>query len=88
MFTPRPQVDSAVVRLVRRGPAPDEKVATLVRAAFAHRRKPLAGSIELAGGPEREATREALRGLGVREDARAEALSPAQFAELAALVRG
>jgi 16S rRNA (adenine1518-N6/adenine1519-N6)-dimethyltransferase len=88
VFSPRPRVDSAVLRLMRRAPAPDETVATLVRSAFAHRRKPLAGSIELAGGPGREATREALRRLGLREDARAEALSPAQFAELAALVRG
>jgi 16S rRNA (adenine1518-N6/adenine1519-N6)-dimethyltransferase len=88
VFTPRPRVDSAVLRLLRRGPAPDDHVSTLVRGAFAHRRKPLAGSLELAGGPVREATREALRELGLREDARAEALSPAQFAELAALVGG
>jgi 16S rRNA (adenine1518-N6/adenine1519-N6)-dimethyltransferase len=86
VFTPRPRVDSAVLRLVRRRPAADETVVALVRAAFAHRRKPLAGSVELAGGPSREATRGALRRLGLREDARAEALSPAQFAELAAVV--
>jgi 16S rRNA (adenine1518-N6/adenine1519-N6)-dimethyltransferase len=87
VFTPRPRVDSAVLRLVRRGSAPDEGVVDLVRGAFAHRRKPLAGSVELAGGPARGTTRDALRRLGLREDARAEALSPAQFAELAALVR-
>jgi 16S rRNA (adenine1518-N6/adenine1519-N6)-dimethyltransferase len=86
VFTPRPRVDSAVLRLVRRRPAADGTVVALVRAAFAHRRKPLAGSVELAGGPSREATRGALRRLGLREDARAEALSPAQFAELAAVV--
>ena len=40
---------SALVRLVRRGPAPSETVARLVRAAFAHRRKALAGSLGLAG---------------------------------------
>ena len=37
----------------------------LVRAAFAHRRKPLAGSLELAGGPSRGAVREALGELGL-----------------------
>jgi 16S rRNA (adenine1518-N6/adenine1519-N6)-dimethyltransferase len=88
VFRPRPRVDSALVRLERRGPAPDPNVVRLVRAAFAHRRKPLAGSLELAGGPSREAGRAALRELGIPEDARAEALSPAQFAELAAAVIG
>jgi 16S rRNA (adenine1518-N6/adenine1519-N6)-dimethyltransferase len=88
VFRPRPRVDSALVRLERRGPAPDPNVVRLVRAAFAHRRKPLAGSLELAGGPSREAGRAALRELGIPEDARAEALSPAQFAELATALIG
>ncbi len=88
VFRPRPRVDSALVRLERRGPAPDPNVVRLVRAAFAHRRKPLAGSLELAGGPSREVGRAALGDLGIREDARAEALSPGQFAELAAALIG
>jgi 16S rRNA (adenine1518-N6/adenine1519-N6)-dimethyltransferase len=83
VFRPRPRVDSALLRLVRRAAAPPEAVVGLVRAAFAHRRKPLAGSLELAGGPSRGTVREALRELGVAEDARAEALAPAQFADLA-----
>jgi 16S rRNA (adenine1518-N6/adenine1519-N6)-dimethyltransferase len=84
VFTPRPRVGSALVRLVRRGPAPPERVRRLVRAAFAHRRKALAGSVELAGiGPAREEVAAALAALGLPADARAEALSPEEFAALA-----
>jgi 16S rRNA (adenine1518-N6/adenine1519-N6)-dimethyltransferase len=84
VFKPRPRVDSALVRLRRVGPAPAAGVAQLVRDAFAHRRKPLASSLELAGGPSRPEVRAALERLGLEADVRAERLAPAQFAELAA----
>jgi len=84
VFRPRPRVDSALVRLRRVGPAPSAGLARLVRDAFAHRRKPLAGSLELAGGPSRPEAREALERLGLAPDVRAERLAPAQFAALAA----
>lgn len=48
VFTPRPRVDSALLRLRRRGPSPPAPVRRLIRAAFAHRRKSLARSLELA----------------------------------------
>jgi 16S rRNA (adenine1518-N6/adenine1519-N6)-dimethyltransferase len=83
VFRPRPRVDSALLRLVRRGPAPSEALTRLVRGAFAHRRKPLAGSLEVAGGPGRDAVRAALGELELPADARAEALSPTDFAALA-----
>ena len=85
VFRPRPRVDSALVRLTRRAPPapPAPALAGFVRDAFAHRRKPMAGSLELAGGPPREAVRGALRDLGLDGDARAEALAPADFVELA-----
>jgi 16S rRNA (adenine1518-N6/adenine1519-N6)-dimethyltransferase len=82
VFRPRPRVDSALVRLTRRGPAPGEALTRLVRGAFAHRRKPLAGSLELAGGPDRAAVHAALHGLGLPENARAESLAPADFLAL------
>jgi 16S rRNA (adenine1518-N6/adenine1519-N6)-dimethyltransferase len=82
VFTPRPRVDSALLRLVRRAPAASPELAALVRAAFAHRRKPLAGSLELAGGRRRASVRAALRELDLDPDARAEALSPAELARL------
>jgi 16S rRNA (adenine1518-N6/adenine1519-N6)-dimethyltransferase len=83
VFRPRPRVDSALLRLRRTAAAPAPDLARLVRDAFAHRRKPIAGSLELAGGPSREAVREALRALGLDSEARAEALAPAEFVELA-----
>jgi 16S rRNA (adenine1518-N6/adenine1519-N6)-dimethyltransferase len=83
VFTPRPRVDSALLRLERTGPAASEPVVRLVRDAFAHRRKALARSLEHAGEGRREAARAALADLGLPENARAEQLSPAEFAALA-----
>jgi 16S rRNA (adenine1518-N6/adenine1519-N6)-dimethyltransferase len=83
VFTPRPRVDSALVALRRRGPAAPEPVRRLVRDAFAHRRKSLARSLELAAPGGREAARAALRETGLPEDARAESLSPEEFVRLA-----
>ncbi len=84
VFTPRPRVSSALLRLVRRGAAAPPELAGLVRAAFAHRRKPLAASVELAGVASRDAARKALRALGIDEDARAETLAPPDYAGLLA----
>jgi 16S rRNA (adenine1518-N6/adenine1519-N6)-dimethyltransferase len=83
VFRPRPRVDSALLRLRRRAGAAPPALAGLVRGGFAHRRKPIAGSLELAGGPSRDAVREALHALGLDVDARAEALAPADFVQLA-----
>jgi 16S rRNA (adenine1518-N6/adenine1519-N6)-dimethyltransferase len=83
VFKPRPRVDSALLRLERTGPAAPEGVARVVREAFAHRRKSLARSLELARPGSREEVRSALGDLGLAEDARAEQLEPEQFAALA-----
>jgi 16S rRNA (adenine1518-N6/adenine1519-N6)-dimethyltransferase len=94
VFYPVPNVDSVLVRLRRlppdavldggvRDPA---ALRGLVAASFAHRRKTLAGSLRLAGeagGFDRQRVGEALEGLGLPADARAERLSPGQFAALA-----
>ena len=56
----------------------------LVRAAFAHRRKSLARSLEHVRPGVARAARGALAELGLPEDARAETLSPEQFADLSA----
>jgi len=84
VFTPRPRVGSALLRLTRRGPGASPEVATLVRQAFAHRRKSLARSLELARPGVLAAAREALVEVGKPADARAEALAPAEFEALAA----
>ena len=83
VFTPRPRVDSALLALRRRGPAAPEPVRRLVHEAFAHRRKSLARSLELASPGGRDAARSALREAGLPEDARAEALAPEDFVRLA-----
>jgi 16S rRNA (adenine1518-N6/adenine1519-N6)-dimethyltransferase len=84
VFRPRPRVDSAILRLRRTGPAADPATRALVRAAFAHRRKSLARSLEHGEGGSLASARAALAALGLPEDARAEALSPQQFAALSA----
>jgi 16S rRNA (adenine1518-N6/adenine1519-N6)-dimethyltransferase len=87
VFHPVPNVESALVVLQRTGPPPDPGVAAVVHAAFAHRRKALAGSLALAPGARpgiREQARAALERLGQPPDARAERLAPQEFAALAA----
>ena len=84
VFRPRPRVRSALVRLRRTGPAADPATRSLVRDGFAHRRKSLARSLELARPGSLEGTREALHELDLAENVRAEALSPQEFSSLAA----
>ena len=48
VFSPVPNVDSVLVGLERTGPAAEPDLRELVAAAFAHRRKALAGSLALA----------------------------------------
>lgn len=88
VFRPRPRVDSAILRLRRIGPAADPATRDLIRAAFAHRRKSLARSLEHKEPGSLTAARAALAALGLPEDARAEALAPQQFAALSAKLRG
>jgi 16S rRNA (adenine1518-N6/adenine1519-N6)-dimethyltransferase len=83
VFVPRPRVESAVVRMRRRGPAAPTAVRQLVRDAFTHRRKSLARSLELSRPGSLEATRSALAQLGQPPDARAESLAPKDFLRLA-----
>jgi 16S rRNA (adenine1518-N6/adenine1519-N6)-dimethyltransferase len=89
VFHPVPNVDSVLVVLERRGPAPPPGLRGLVQAAFAHRRKALARSLALApaasaalGADVRDRAREALVALGHPADVRAERLSPADFRAL------
>jgi 16S rRNA (adenine1518-N6/adenine1519-N6)-dimethyltransferase len=84
VFRPRPRVESAILGLRRTGPGADRATRELVRAAFAHRRKSLARSLEHARPGSLAPARAALRELGLPEDARAESLAPEQFAALAA----
>jgi 16S rRNA (adenine1518-N6/adenine1519-N6)-dimethyltransferase len=88
-FMPAPHVDSVLMSLTRTAPPADPGIRRLISSGFLHRRKALARSLAIAiGDPNtRDATREALIELGIREDARAEQLSADQFRQLhAALV--
>jgi 16S rRNA (adenine1518-N6/adenine1519-N6)-dimethyltransferase len=79
VFRPRPNVESAVVAFRRTG-LPDDfpHVKRIVEAAFAHRRKKLANSLQLAGVDT--------QGTPI-PDVRAEELSPAELLELARELR-
>jgi 16S rRNA (adenine1518-N6/adenine1519-N6)-dimethyltransferase len=55
VFFPVPNVDSVLLGVSRRGPAPEPGLRALVGAAFAHRRKALARSLVLAAGAGRSA---------------------------------
>ncbi|HEY1689855.1 MAG TPA: 16S rRNA (adenine(1518)-N(6)/adenine(1519)-N(6))-dimethyltransferase RsmA [Solirubrobacteraceae bacterium] len=96
VFHPQPNVDSVLVRLTRTGPPAPAPLRAFVRAAFAHRRKALAGSIALAKlslGTERQQRQQpltrgevqaALHELGHATDVRAERLGAEDFRALAA----
>jgi 16S rRNA (adenine1518-N6/adenine1519-N6)-dimethyltransferase len=84
VFRPRPNAESALVAFRRRGALPDDyaQIKQVVVAAFAHRRKTLPNSLELAGRAPRGAGVSALGKLGIAPETRAEALTPEQFVEL------
>lgn len=99
VFWPRPQVDSAVVRLVVRpptegpgfeSPAAFESFRRLVRAAFGTRRKALPRALEVGGlsATERAEVLARLAELGVDPRTRGEALSAGQFLRLAGINPG
>jgi 16S rRNA (adenine1518-N6/adenine1519-N6)-dimethyltransferase len=79
VFHPVPNVDSVLVGLTRRGPAPEPALRALVQHGFAHRRKALARSLALAPHAPpgiRDRARAALEAVGKPADARAEQLGP------------
>ena len=87
VFRPPPNVDSALVAF-RRTPLPADfaGLRKVVEGAFAHRRKTLANSLQLAGVATREQAVAALAELGLDPAVRAEALAPPVFLELARLL--
>jgi 16S rRNA (adenine1518-N6/adenine1519-N6)-dimethyltransferase len=83
VFRPRPRVESAILGLRRTGPGADPATRELIRAAFAHRRKSLARSLEHVRPGSLGPARAGLRELALPEDSRAEQLSPEEFRALA-----
>lgn len=89
IFWPTPNVDSSLVRLVRRDPpvagagVGREAVFAVVDAAFAQRRKTLRAALAgWAGSPQ--AAEAALRGAGIDPARRGETLTIGEFAAIAA----
>jgi len=85
VFRPRPNVESALVAFRRRAlPEDFGRIRRVVGAAFAHRRKTLPNSLELAGLATRERAAAALESVLDRSaNARAEELAPDEFVALA-----
>ena len=80
-----PNVDSVMVRLVRRPDAPDAtgfaRLATVIEAAFSQRRKTLRNTLRSLGTPEVVTAAAAAAGVDLSD--RAEELGPQQFIRLA-----
>jgi 16S rRNA (adenine1518-N6/adenine1519-N6)-dimethyltransferase len=87
VFRPPPNVESAIVAFRCTG-LPDAfgDIRRVVEAAFAHRRKTLANSLQLSGVASREVAVTALAELGQDPAVRAEALPPPTFVELTRLL--
>jgi 16S rRNA (adenine1518-N6/adenine1519-N6)-dimethyltransferase len=92
-FMPRPNVDSAVIRLTRHDNPPvkvsDEKLMfDIIRASFNQRRKTLVNGLNNAPGLKvnKEDVLNALGKMGLSETIRGEALTLAQFAQLTELL--
>lgn len=88
-FMPRPNVSSAVIRLVlHKKPViqvkSEELLFRIIRASFAQRRKTLMNSIYNSGelNITKEQVADALKQMGLSENIRGEALSLEQFAKL------
>ena len=84
VFRPRPNVDSALVAFRRvTMPVDYARVKEVVTAAFAHRRKTLPNSLELAGLAARAVAAGALEAIGRDPSTRGEGLAPQEFVALA-----
>ena len=84
VFRPPPNVHSALVAF-RRIELPQDfaRIKQVVGAAFAHRRKTIPNSLQLAGLCNRSEAETALERIGRDPSTRAEALAPAEFVGLA-----
>lgn len=90
LFTPRPNVDSAIVRVRfeenRLGETDERAYRAVVRAAFSARRKTLENNLMNAFRLSREEAGRWIAAAGFSENVRGEALSPREFARLSRLI--
>lgn len=85
MFSPPPNVDSAVAHIEVLNAVRDEKVRAVVKSAFAMRRKTLSNCLA-SSGYDKAKISSALMALGLDPSVRGERLSPTQFIKLAELL--
>ncbi len=89
-FMPAPKVDSAVIRLDVLEEPPvktdEKKFFRVVKAAFSQRRKVISNSLSSGLSMDKEKVLQLLDGAGVPQNARAEALSLQNFADIANLL--
>lgn len=90
-FMPSPNVDSAVIQLkVRENPPievkDEKKFFSLVKAAFAQRRKTLVNTLSNTLGINKDSIRLALAEIGLKDTARAEELTIEELAKLSELL--
>lgn len=87
-FYPAPKVDSAVISLEicpppEMSPEHASRMFALIKAAFSQRRKTAVNSVANLTGLEKAQVAQAVSAVGIDENARAEDISLAQYAELA-----
>ncbi len=90
-FTPAPNVDSAVVRIVLRGATgakDDGTLYGLIKKAFAMKRKTLVNNLSAGYAISKSEAESWLTEVGIKPSARAEELSAAQFVILSDLIYG
>ena len=88
-FMPSPSVDSAVIRIdidkePRLGGEEEDFFFRVVKAGFSHRRKTMANAISSQLGADKEMVYSVLRGLGLSETSRIEALDMEQLTDFSA----
>ncbi|MBQ5927473.1 MAG: ribosomal RNA small subunit methyltransferase A [Clostridia bacterium] len=90
LFYPRPNVDSAVVKITfekdRLGVKDEKLYREVVRCAFLNRRKTLENNLVNSFSFSRETAKTVLQRAGIDEKARGETLSPERFARLTEVV--
>ena len=90
-FMPSPKVDSAVIKITPNGEnrynvSDEKKFFSVVRAAFAQRRKTLVNSLSHSLGIQKNNITNALSALGLNQNARAEELTMKDFVNLCDLL--
>ena len=89
LFYPRPEVDSSLVKMVRKEPCEPQEfrmfLSRFVRTAFAHRRKKMFRQLTALADPDK--LRDAMARTDVDPETRAERVSPEQFVAMAKILR-